>query len=268
MSQDDILAAAQALSDMSDFPVVPDRLHQGVINVLALTRTMGGVCTLDPALQVDGVLPYDPTEEYFLGISLGSILGTTAMALSTDIERAVLHVGGGIIPLMESRSINFEQFDIVYSAWYEQRIDREFYWSVIAHQWDRAEPVTYLPHLAQDPLPGTEAKQIFYPVALNDAEVANVASDLAARTAGFAQLGPTMHEVWGVEQVTTPTYDGSAIQYWDCHDPDVPVTNEPPEDNSAHQCVRRTESFAVALDAFLRPGGTITNACDGPCDPE
>ncbi len=268
MSEDDILAAAQVLSDMSDFPTIPDRLHQGVINVLALTRTMGGVCTLDPAMQVDGVLPYDPAERYFLGISLGSILGTTTITMSTDIERAVLHVGGAIFPLMESRSINFEQFDIVYSAWYERRIDREFYWSVIGHQWDRAEPITYLPHIAQDPLPGTPAKQIFYPVALQDAEVANVASDVAARTAGFAQLGPTMHEVWGVETITTPTYDGSAIQYWDCGDPDVPLTNEPPEDNSAHQCVRRTDSFAAALDAFLRPGGTVTNACDGPCDPE
>jgi hypothetical protein len=268
MSEDDIVAAATVLSDVSAFPLIPERLQQAVINQLTLTRTMTGVCSEQDAFHVDGQLIFDPGDPYFLGISLGSLMGTATMAMSQDVERAALHVGGAILPLMESRSINFEQFDVVYSGWYERRIDREFYWSVMGQLWEHADPVTYLPHLIDDPLPDTPAKKVLYTIASNDAEVANVASDLAGRTAGFELIHPTPHEVWGLAEAPPTPYDGSAMQYWDCGDPDNPTGNEPPEDNSAHQCVRRTASWAAQLDAFLQPDGEVINACDGPCDPE
>jgi hypothetical protein len=268
MSQNDIAAAAQILTDMSGFPAIPDRLRQAVINNLTLTRTVAGVCAGDEAFQIDGQPAFDADERYFLGISLGSLMGSVAMAMSQDIERVVLHVGGAIFPLMQSRSIDFEQFEIVYSAWYERRIDREFYWSVIGSLWDQSEPATYLPHLIADPLPGTPAKKVLYQIALRDAEVPNIASDLAGRTAGLTQISPANHSVWGMDQAPATPFDGSAMLYWDCNDPEIPAGNEPPEDNSAHQCVRRTASFAAQVDAFWHPDGLVTFTCDGACDPE
>lgn len=268
MSDDDIVVAASLLSDLNGFPKLTERLMQGVINQLVLTRTMAGVCALDESFEVNGQTAFDPEQRYFLGISLGSIMGATTLSLSQDIDRAVLHVGGNVLPMMEARSINFEQFETVYSGWYPSRIDREFYWSVFGHLWEKAEPVTFLPHLIDDPLEGTQPKSVLYQIALNDAEVPNIASDAAGRTAGFELLTPTPHEVWGMEDAPATPYEGSAMIYWDCGDPDVPLGNEPPEDNSAHQCVRRTESFLTQLDSFLRPGGVVVHPCDGACDPE
>jgi hypothetical protein len=109
---------------------------------------------------------------------------------------------------------------------------------------------------------------VLYQIALNDAEVPNIASDAAGRTAGFELLTPTPHEVWDMDDAPATPYEGSAMIYWDCGDPDVPLGNEPPEDNSAHQCVRRTASFMTQLDTFLRPDGTVVHPCDGACDPE
>ena len=268
MSDDDVVVAASLLSDLNGFPQLTDRLMQGVINQLVLTRTMTGVCALDDAFQIDDRTAYDPANRYFLGISLGSIMGSTTMSLSQDIDRAVLHVGGNVFPMMEARSINFDQFETVYSGWYPERIDREFYWSIFGHLWDKAEPVTYLPHLIDDPFPDTPPKKVLYPIALNDAEVPNIASDAAGRTAGFALLTPTPHEVWGMDDAPPTPYEGSAMIYWDCGDPAVPQGNEPPEDNSAHQCVRRTETFLEQMDAFFQPDGMVTFPCDGPCDPD
>jgi hypothetical protein len=43
----------------------------------------------------------------------------------------------------------------------------------------------------------------------------------------------------------------------------------PPEDNNdVHQDVRRQEAAMNLIDGLFRPGGTLTNPCEGPCDPE
>jgi hypothetical protein len=268
MSDDDIVVAASLLSDINGFPQLTDRLMQGVINQLVLTRTMAGVCSVDESFEVNGQTTFDPEQRYFLGISLGAIMGATTLSLSQDIDRAALHVGGNVLPMMEARSIQFDQFETVYSGWYPSRIDREFLWSIFGHLWEKAEPVTFLPHLIQDPFEGTPPKKVLYQLALNDAEVPNVASEVAGRTAGFQLLTPTPREVWGMEDAPTTPYDGSGMIYWDLGDPDVPLGNEPPEDNSAHKGVRHLDSFLAQLDAFFQPDGVVIHPCDGACDPE
>ena len=98
--------------------------------------------------------------------------------------------------------------------------------------------------------------------------MANLASDVAVRTMGIGQLTPTMHTVWGSEEIAETPYDGSAVQYWDCGVEDVSPRNESPPRNEAHECVRRTESAQAQMDAFFWPDGVVINACEGECDPE
>ncbi len=268
MSEWDVASAAAALADVSNFPAITERLMQGVTNALVLTRTMAGVCADEEAFVVEGHATFDPDERYYMGMSQGGIMGGVVMALSQDIERGVLNVGASIYPMMQGRSINFDEFELIYAAWYHRRIDRDFYWSVMGHLWDASEPITYLPHVIDDPFPDTPPKKILYQVGLNDAQVCNLASDVSARTLGLPLLTPSPRDVWGVEEAPATPYDGSAYQYWDCGDPDAPLGNEPPEDNSAHECVRRTDTMHAQIEAFLQPDGVVINACDGECDPD
>ena len=268
MSDGDVVAVLQAFTELSELSAFPERLLQGVINFLVLSRTTAGACTADEAFQVDGQLTFDPDQSYYMGMSQGSIMGATTLAVSQDIERGVLNVGAANYATMQSRSRNFNEFELIYSAWYPERIDREFYWSVLGTLMEMMDPITYLPHLIDDPLPDTPAKKILYQVGLSDAQVCNVASDIAARTAGFPLMTPSVHQVYGLEEVTaTPTegHDGSVYQYWDCGDPAVPVGNEPPDDNEAHECVRRQPTCQDQTDRFLRPDGIVVNTCDGEC---
>jgi hypothetical protein len=266
MSTGDVAYAAAALVNLSDFPMIPERLMQGVTNFLVLTRTIAGVCADDEAFQVNGHTAFDPDELYYMGMSQGAIMGATTLAMSQDIDRAVLNVGAANYPVMEGRSRNFNEFELIYSAWYEDRIDREFYWSVLGHVWELTDPITYLPHLTTDPLPGSSAKQIIYQVGMNDAQVCNVASDMAARTGGFTQLLPSNHEVWGMDEFAAG--DTGVIQYWDCGAPDVPTGNQAPDENESHECVRRRASAQAQVDAFFHPDGEIVSMCDGECDPD
>ncbi len=269
MSEDDLVTVATALSNVTTFANVSERVMQGIINMVVLTRTMQGVCTEQPELQVDGHLAYDPDERYYLGISQGSIYGATYMALTPDVERGVLNVGGIIYPVMIGRSMDFTDYDLIYTAWYEDRIDREFYMNLIQQLWDMCEGGNFVPHLLADPLPGTPEKKILYQIGLNDSQVPNIASDMAARTMGLPVIPSEIHEVWGVEEAPASPFDGSAIQYWDLGAPAVPEGNQCPlEDNDAHEGVRRTASAKAQMDDFWHPDGQVVDHCDGACDPD
>jgi hypothetical protein len=269
MSEGDLVTVATALSNVSSFPNVAERTMQGILNMLALTRTMTGACADEPEFQIDGTPAFDTDESYYLGISQGAIYGHTYMALSQDVERGILNVGGAIYPVMIGRSVDFRDYELVYEAWYSDRIDREFFMNLIQQLWDMCEGAGFLPHLLDDPFPDTEAKKIIHQIALHDAQVPNVASDMGARIADMPQLVPTMHEIWGVEDAPTEPFDGSAIQYWDCGDePLDPGNNPPEEDNTAHDCVRRLVAAKNQMDAFWQPDGQVVNFCDGECDPE
>ena len=268
MSEYDVTTAAVALSNVSNFPAIPERLMQGELNFLALTRTLAGVCASEAAFVLEDQPVFDTDELYYMGMSQGGIMGTTLMALSQDIERGVLNVGASNYALMQSRSRNFDDYELIYAAWYEERIEREFYWSVMMSQWEMSDPVTFLTHVTADPFPDTLPKKILYQVGMEDAQVCNVASDMSIRTAGWPQQLPTNHEIWGVEAAPAAPYDGSVAQYWDCGAPAQPLGPEPNDDNEAHECVRRADSARLQWTEFLKPDGVVVSPCDGACDPE
>ena len=50
--------------------------------------------------------------------------------------------------------------------------------------WDRGEPDGYANHMTSDPLPGTPAHHVLIDMAYGDHQVANVATEVEARTIG------------------------------------------------------------------------------------
>ncbi len=267
MSEDDVLNAAEALADMSKFPTLPERLTQGIVNFLVMTRTLAGVCSEKPELGVDGHPTIDGNDLYYLGISQGGIMGGSVAALSQDIERFVLMVGGIEYPVMVKRSVDFPPYSVILTSWYDA-LDADILLVASALLWDLAEPSTYISHIVNDPLPGSPAKRVLYMISQDDAQVPNVASDMAVRTMGIPLLVPTVRDVWGVETTMGPA-DSAYVQYHiDGVDPIAPGTHSPNGDNPAHEGVRRTPAALMQMDAFMHPDGVITSFCDGPCDPE
>jgi hypothetical protein len=267
MSGPDIVAVAQALADVGKFPATGERLMQGVLNFMVLTRTMKGACRDLPAFQVEGQTVIDGGEPYFLGISQGGIFGGTLMALSPDIARGALLVGGMNYPTMIGRSVDFEEYEIIFATWYRRRIDREILMAVMMSMWDFAEPAPWLRHIARDPLPGTPPKRILYQVARHDSQVPNLASDMAVREMGIPLLDPPLLPVWGIPVQPGPL--DSAYVYYDTGVEPTPSGNNPDEqDNGAHDSARNIDAAVEQMDAFWRPDGHVIATCDGPCDPD
>lgn len=116
LSHDDIPAAAEMLlTDLSNFPFIPDRLTQGVNNAHGLMEMLLGRFSQDPLmLTPSGESIIDTSKTAYFGNSCGGIMGTVYMATTQNVRRGLLGVAGGSFNLILPRSADFMiEFDIV-----------------------------------------------------------------------------------------------------------------------------------------------------------
>jgi pimeloyl-ACP methyl ester carboxylesterase len=266
MSWEDIPVVASALSDPSYFTDMAERLQQGMVQQLALTRTFSGVCRAIPELTVDGVELVDPERRTFVGVSQGAILGATYMALSPDVERGVLLVGGANFPFMIERSIDFSPYFPYFAAAWPDRLDQAFILALAEILWEHSEASGYAPFLGEG-LPGIGPRSVLMIAALNDAQVPNLASDMLARMLGATIVRGSAREVWGLDVVDAPI-PAPAYVTVDMGDPPVPEGNlAPSTDAGGHPGVCLSDTALSIMRAFIEEGA-VTMPCEGVCDPD
>jgi len=268
MSERDLVTVARALSDVGEFAPTGERLMQGMINQLVLTRSFKGACKDLAELQHEGHSVIDDGDPYWLGISQGGIFGGTVMALSQDITRGALLVGGVNYPVLIGRSVDFEEYEIIYKTWYDRRTDREILMNVMSSLWDHTDPGVWLHHAVNDPLPDTPVKQILYQIARHDSQVSNLSSDMAVRALGIPLMTPSVVTPWGIE--TTTEDAPSAYVYYDMLRDPPPAGNEPPDEgNGAHGDQRYVQAAKEQMNQFWQADGVVRNFCDTDgCNPE
>jgi hypothetical protein len=272
MSSNDIGAVAGALLNVTDFPNVSERLQQGMINQITLTRSIQGACRELEALSVEGVPVTSTDEVYFVGVSQGGIYGGTLVPISPDIERATLLVNGAMFPFMIERSIDFIPYMPYFESAYPNRMERAVMLPLAQHLWDTTDPITYMGQIADgvegcDPECGP--KTILSIAAENDAQVPNLASDIIMREAGAVNIvGSSRADIFGFENVDAP-FSGTGYITMDLGDREVPEGNESPTENDdGHSTIGSTEPAIEIIRSFLTPNGEIVMPCDDECDPD
>lgn len=267
MSEEDVTPFVPILRELSGFPAIPDRLQQAMLNFILLGRLLSrpdGLVT-HPAFQLEGQPLIDTQQLYYYGNSMGGIEGGAYMALTPDTVRGVLGVGGINYSLLIPRSVYAGVFSGLIDPAYPDALDRQLVLGLIQQLWDRGEPQGYLPHLIDDPLPGTPAKKILMQIGVYDAQVPNIGSAVEARSLGLAAPAPSALPLFGVPEIAAP-FAGSAFAPYDVDATATPLDNTPPsDDNGVHEAVRRLDASQRQLDAFLRPDGQVTDVCPGPC---
>jgi len=267
---------AYILNDMSLFPTLADRLHQGLLNTLFLGRLMihpDGLAS-DPAFRgsQDDQSFIDGSHLFYDGNSQGGIFGGAIAAYSTDLHRAVLGVPGMNYSTLLRRSRDFDQFLLLLTLNYAQR-EHSLLISLIQMLWDRVETSGNANHLTRDPYPGTPPKTILMHVAWGDFQVANITAEIEARTIGAAIHRPAIvpesrhweaEPFYGLPTIQYPS-DGSAMIYWDSGNLTPPSVNDPPTelgdmlgpcplryDGDPHECPRREPAARLQKSEFLR----------------
>jgi hypothetical protein len=283
MATEDIPNVATILADMSNFPTLPDRAQQGMVNAMFLGRAMIEYRGLEnePAFQGPGgrsVLGSRPL--YYDGNSQGGIMGGALVAVDYDIRSAVLGVPGMNYSTLLDRSVDFATYESVFNAAYPSELDRQITFGVIQMLWDRAETNGYAHHLRNDNLLWPHSfKHVMLHVAFGDHQVANVAAEVMARTigartnAGF--LAPGRHWAvdpqWGIPTIPADTpYDGNVLVYWDSGSDTPPNANVPPTASTTHgdphSDPRNTRAARDQKSAWLMSEPTFVDVCGGaPC---
>ena len=145
-------------SDVSRFAFIPERSMRGFVEKMAGMRMMMGDFGQDPAMQfpdAQGVSQsiIDPERRYYYGNSQGAILGGALVALSPDIQRAVLGVGGFPYAMLLSRSSNFVTYFLLFKEKFQDsRVVSLLVNGLIQQVWDPGESAGYAYAANRDPL--------------------------------------------------------------------------------------------------------------------
>lgn len=281
--------AANILPDLSNFPQLADRLQQGLLNELFLSRLMihPDGFTSAPAFHQDGTLStptvLDTSQNYYIGASQGGIMGGALTALAPDFTRSVLNVPAMNYSVLLPRSVDYDAFAIVVNQQYSE-MERPLALDLIQMLWDRGEPNGYAHRMTTNPLPETPAHEVLMNVAFGDHQVTNFQADVQARTIGASTREPVLYPgrwpdvdvLWNVPRIASFPFDGSAVIYGDIGPvrpdpmnpseeigvPPPPLENVPNRAGEDPHGAPRGAPQAVQLMAdFLKPNGTVTNVC-------
>ena len=295
MAFKDIPNVLAVLQDLSRFPTLVDHIEQGYLGFLLLGRALvhpDGI-TKDPAFGGK----VDRSELFYDGNSQGGIYGGALLAIAPDHERAVLGVPGMNYSTLLARSVDFDGYakgdfegaETPFGMYdnYPDELQRPLVFALIQMLWDRADPNGYAAHMTTDPLPNTPTHKALLQVGFGDHQVADITTEVEARTAGLRVHRPLLAEgrerfrdrpypstpapeaFQGVKSLGDPGYafDGSGVVFFDTGKNPAPwAANLPPRDGEdPHEAVRRAPAARAQKAAFLRTGGSIIDACGGPC---
>lgn len=299
MSDSDVGNALTILGDISKFSTLVDRGEQGILNTLFLARVMihdQGFGTNAAFRTASGASVIQGGEAYYDGNSQGSLMGGVATAVAQDWTKAELGVASMDYAILLSRSVDFSSYFAVLDKAYPDRIDQEIGYGLLQMLWDRIETDGYAQHLTTNPYPNTPKHQVVLDVAFGDHQVANVTSEMEARTIGAKIRQPALASgrhpdtkpFFGLTAPKSYPTSDSLLIYWDSGTLAPPEANITPAASDAftaacgpltkdqreadakcadpHEDPRRAPGTIRQKDAFFRPDGKAIDPCDGkPC---
>jgi hypothetical protein len=271
------------LQDLSGFDRLADRLQQGFLNFQFVGRALSHPDGLaaDPLFQDgEGDPLIDVDTLSYTGISQGGILGGAVVALAPDLTNGVIDVTGINYSTLLNRSVDWEGAAVgnLYYGFYRDPVERQLGFALMQMLWDRGEGSGYARRTTDDPLPNSPPHNLLMHVAFGDYQVANVAAEVHARSAGArllqtsladgrhwsddASFGLAPFDVAGDGSILPHT--GSALVYFDSGNDVPPSVNLPPGDagGDPHSDPRRDEAGTDQRATFLRTG-TVVDVYDG-----
>jgi hypothetical protein len=299
LSSSDVPNVLTVLEDLSRFPTIADRLQQGMLNFLYLGRAMihpQGLST-DTAFRFSGQSLIDRRRLFYAGGSQGGIMGGSLTAVAPDFNRAYLGVPGMNYSTLLQRSVDFDDYahgiiggvDTNLGLYdnYPDELDRQLMLSLVEMLWERGEANGYAHRITDHPFSDTPRHRVLIQEAFGDHQVANIATEVEARTIGLPVRRPVLDPgrsldrkpLWGIPRIRQFPHRGSAMTMWDVGplrtvDGEVKGTPPPPPYDVPNRegvdphgpDASETVEGQRQISAFLRIGGSVIDTCDGhPC---
>jgi hypothetical protein len=259
MSRGDVTSVAAKLAgEPFEAALFVDRVHQGIVNWMALAAAARGpLLARSEFMRADGSPLFDPSRIAFLGISQGHILGGVVAGVVPGLEAVALNAGGAGLTHMMYRAKPFEPFLEIMALSITDPLARLTYAATMQRQLDRIDPAIYARYAEG---------RVLLQIGVADTSVPDITGYLHGRLLGAGLIEPSPVEPFAIAPYTDQKsalaiYDfGADRSFMQNHSP-------PPTTNEVHEAIRTLAPAIRQLGAFLYEGTTI-QACDGACDPE
>jgi len=243
--------APLAVNDMNRARQISEKLAQSVVDFISLESVTRGPMATSPEFKFNGQSVIDPANTFYVGGSLGGIMGNTLMAYDPNFKKGVLAVPGGIWSMLLERSAAW--FALLGAAQGSYKDPAVYQLVVAALGWamEPYDPITTAAHVIKDPLFGQPAKDILIWYSIGDCLVTNIATEIIAREMGINVLGPSVKSPWKLPPMAGPMRSGVNI-YNEHPTPLPPDTNQPPaEDNGTHSGINKKPPALRQIKDFL-----------------
>lgn len=255
--------AALAVNDMNRGTQVTEKLTQSIVDFITLETLAHHVFGNRPEFQYNGASVIDPTKVFYVGGSLGGIMGNTFMAYDPNITRGVLAVPGGVWSLLIERSFAWHALMGSAQGSYQDPEVYQLNLAFFGMAFEPIDPITTAAHVIKDPLPGVPTKNILIWYTLGDSLVTNISTEMVARTMGIDLLTPAVKQVWGMPGKPGPLANG-VVNYNEHKEPVPSDLNIPPSaDNGTHSGVNRNPSALRQVEEFLLNNQQVIQTCGG-----
>ena len=256
-----LTVAALAANDLNKGSWITEKLAQSIIDFISLESIIRGPMRTSPQFKRGSLELIDPARVYYLGGSLGGIMGNVFMAYDPHITRGALGVPGGAWTMLFERLIAWSELRGAATGAYPDPLVYELLVNLLGWKFEPYDPITTSANVIAHPLPNTPAKQILMWEAIGDCLVNNYSTETVARTMGLSLVTPAVKMPWGIPPATGTIT--SAMTVLDEHPSPLPpsTTNaQPSEDNGTHSGVNKRQAVLDQVRQFILDG-TITQTC-------
>ena len=253
------------LIDLNAFPWLSDRLHQGMLNRLLVTRMMAKQFATHPkTLELGITMAHE--DVYYWGLSGGAILGGSFAALSPDVKRAVLGVFGMNWVSVLWRSRQFIPLFEVLQTPYANRLDQIVTFGSLQLLWDPTDSVNFMRNLISDPIDGRGETPTLVDITTGDQSVPPILAENLARSNVGIPLMENYDDERNIALTTAQAYPhtGSGITVWHTGADWAQDGNQPPLGDypDTHGDSRQLSSLHRQIGHFFDTG-EIIDVCEG-----
>lgn len=271
MSEDDLEAIISVVSNFSNFRWLSDRMHQGIIEFVAVARIMKTSFAEHPDV-VSRDIQVDSDRLHYTGISQGGIYGATYLAVSPDINYGHLGVPGLNYSILLQRSVDFDAFNMLVQLSYSNTTNIAIALAAVQNLWDMSDPSSYIRHLSAAPFPGNDPKAALFVPAKGDWQVSPLTNLIAVNT----DVGVALMPGWGQDvshmgiqetpfESGSQPYRGSAVVLYNLGNPWPAPGNITPHDElgDPHGTPRYFPEHQEQMIHFLENQGEVIDVCNG-----
>lgn len=259
--------AAMMATDPSEFHTIPALLSQAHLDAVISAKLFRGPLVDDPAFMVEDTHLIDPSRLVYYGVSMGSVLGGAQVAMSPEIDDAVMQIAGMPFSALLTRSNAFTSFLLLLGAKYEDPADVSVIVPLAQMLWDPVEAGGWAPHIVDGAaVGGKDDRRVLVQVGIGDDTVTSIGGEIYARVVGAGQTQPEARPVFGVPTLGGPD-DGAALTEWDYGVAENDIAAPSGVDPNPHYLVPSERSAKQEIVEFFASGAFV-HPCDGVCDPD